>query len=148
MNPQKEHWIGDVRSRVLIVDDDPSTRCLIEALLQQENLETASVASGDQAIQLVKQFKPHLILLDLMMPGMTGYKVVKTLKGDPETRLIPIILVSALEDRASRLQGLQAGAEEFLTKPIDHLDLQIRVSNLLIRPLLSVNHAAYFTRVS
>ncbi len=131
MNPQKEHWIGDVRSRVLIVDDDPSTRCLIVALLQQENLETASVASGDQAIQLVKQFKPHLILLDLMMPGMTGYKVVKTLKGDPETRLIPIILVSALEDRASRLQGLQAGAEEFLTKPIDHLDLQIRVSNLL-----------------
>ncbi len=131
MTTNPEPWATAARSRVLIVDDDPPTRHLIEILLQREDLETTTAEDGAQALALVKQFKPHLILLDLMMPGMTGYEVVKTIKTDPETRLIPIILISALEDRASRLQGLQVGAEEFLTKPIDQLDLQIRVKNLL-----------------
>ncbi len=118
-------------SRVLVVDDDPYARLLCEALLQRDNLETALAETGQQALELVQTFKPHLILLDLMMPGMSGYEVVKKLKLDPQTRSIPVILVSALEDRESRLQGLQAGAEEFITKPIDHLDLKIRVKNLL-----------------
>ena len=121
----------DTRSRVLVVDDDAQTRHLLEVLLQSEGLETVLAENGQQALEVVKTFKPHLILLDLMMPGMTGFEVVKKLKRDPETRSIPVILVSALEDRASRLQGLKAGAEEFLTKPIDHTDLQIRVRNLL-----------------
>ncbi|EQD35064.1 Signal transduction response regulator, receiver region domain protein, partial [mine drainage metagenome] len=117
---------GDTRSRVLVVDDDLQTRCLLEILLQGEGLETALAENGQQALEIVKSFKPQLILLDLMMPGMTGFEVVKKLKMDPDTQSIPIILVSSLEDRASRLQGLKAGAEEFLTKPIDHTDLQIR----------------------
>ncbi|QKE40579.1 MAG: response regulator [Ferrovum myxofaciens] len=121
----------DTRSRVLVVDDDLQTRCLLEILLQGEGLETALAENGQQALESVKSFKPQLILLDLMMPGMTGFEVVKKLKMDPDTQSIPIILVSSLEDRASRLQGLKAGAEEFLTKPIDHTDLQIRVRNLL-----------------
>ncbi len=122
---------GDAKSRVLVVDDDAQTRCLLEILLQREGLETALAENGQQALEVVKPFKPHLILLDVMMPGMTGYEVVAKLKMGSDTRSIPIILISALEDRASRLQGLQAGAEEFLTKPIDHMDLRIRVRNLL-----------------
>ncbi len=122
---------GDARSRVLVVDDDAQTRYLLEALLQREGLETALAENGQQALEVVKTFKPHLILLDLMMPDMTGFEVVTKLKMGSDTQSIPIILVSALEDRTSRLQGLQAGAEEFLTKPIDHMDLQIRVRNLL-----------------
>lgn len=122
---------SDDKSRVLVVDDDVHTRTLFEILLQSDGLETALAEGGEQALELVRTFKPHLILMDVMMPGVTGYDVVKKLKLDPETRSIPVILVSALEDRESRLLGLQAGAEEFITKPIDHLDLQIRVKNLL-----------------
>ena len=122
---------GNARSRVLIVDDDMQTRRLLDVLLQSEGLETALAENGQQALEVVKTFKPHLILLDLIMPGMTGFEVVSKLKENSDTRSIPIILVSALEDRTSRLQGLKAGAEEFLTKPIDHMDLQIRVRNLL-----------------
>lgn len=119
------------KSRVLVVDDDRQTRCLLESLLQIEGLDTALAENGRQALEVVKAFKPHLILLDLMMPDMTGYEVVAKLKMDPDTRTIPVVLVTALEDRASRLQGLHAGAEEYLTKPIDQVDLQIRVRNLL-----------------
>lgn len=122
---------GDARRRVLVVDDDAPTRCLLEILLQREGLETALAVNGQEALEIVKTFKPHLILLDLMMPGLTGFEVVTKLKMGSDTRSIPIILISALEDRTSRLQGLHAGAEEFLTKPIDQMDLRIRVRNLL-----------------
>ncbi len=131
MIPFSDAMDSNAKSRVLIVDDDPQTRCLLENLLQCEGLETALAENGMQALDIVKTFKPHLILLDLMMPGMTGYEVVAKLKMDSDTRSIPVILVTALEDRASRLQGLHAGAEEFLTKPIDQVDLQIRIRNLL-----------------
>ena len=126
-----ETWPEGFRSRVLVVDDDPATRSLLEALLQQDGLETALAQSGEQALEFVREFRPHLILLDLMMPGMTGFEVVQRLKMAAETRTIPIILVTALEDRTSRLQALQAGAEEYLTKPIDQTDLRMRVRNLL-----------------
>lgn len=131
MIPFSDAVDSNAKSRVLVVDDDPQTRCLLENLLQCEGLETAPAENGKQALDIVKTFRPHLILLDLMMPGMTGYEVVAKLKMDSDTRSIPVILVTALEDRASRLQGLHAGAEEFLTKPIDQVDLQIRIRNLL-----------------
>ena len=133
MRPLSEtsQFAHGTKSRVLVVDDDAPTRYLLEILLRNEGLETALVENGQQALEVVSTFKPHLILLDLMMPGMTGFEVAAKLKMNPDTHSIPIIMVSALEDRASRLQGLQAGAEEFLTKPIDQLDLQIRVRNLL-----------------
>ncbi len=126
-----EAWPEAFRSRVLVVDDDPATRSLLEALLQQDGLETALAESGEQALEAVREFRPHLVLLDLMMPGMTGFEVVRRLKMAADTRTIPIILVTALEDRTSRLQALQEGAEEYLTKPIDQTDLRMRVRNLL-----------------
>ena len=99
------------KSRILIVDDDAQARCLLEAMLQNEGFETALAENGRRALEVVKTFQPHLILLDLMMPGMTGFEVAAKLKMNSDTKSIPVIVVSALEDRASRLRGLQAGAE-------------------------------------
>lgn len=119
------------KNRVLVVDDDAQARCLLEAILQQEGFETALAENGRHALEIVTTFRPDLILLDLMMPGMTGFEVAERLKMNSDTRSIPIIVVSALEDRESRLNGLKAGAEEFLTKPIDQMELQVRMHNLL-----------------
>ncbi len=119
------------QARILIVDDEDRSRRLLEALLQQQNFHTRAVSSGSEALESAPDYQPDLILLDLMMPGMSGFEVTKRLKSDPVTRNIPIIIVSALEDRSSRIRALEAGAEEYLTKPIDRMDLKIRVRNLL-----------------
>lgn len=119
------------KSRILVVDDDMHARHLMESILQEEGFDTALAENGRQALEVVMTFRPDLILLDLMMPGMTGFEVAAKLKMNLDTRSIPIIVVSAMEDKVSRLRGLQAGAEEFLTKPIDHKELQLRVHNLL-----------------
>jgi len=117
--------------RILIVDDTEAARRLLETLLQGEGFETLSAENGERALQLAESELPDLILLDLMMPGMDGFTVAQRLKSNPETKPIPIIVVSALEDRESRMRGLEAGAEEYLTTPIDRMDLRIRVRNLL-----------------
>ncbi len=80
---------------------------------------------------MVAQQPPDLILLDVMMPGMDGYQVAATIKGDPATKNIPVIMVTALDDRNARMRGLSAGAEDFLTKPVDRAELCVRVRNLL-----------------
>jgi PAS domain S-box-containing protein len=117
--------------RVLIVDNERSDRMLLELMLAPEGLRLVSAASGEEALAMVAQRPPDLILLDVMMPGLDGYHVAARLKGDPATRDIPIILVTELDDREARLLGLTAGAEEFLSKPIDRAELRIRVRNLL-----------------
>ena len=120
----------DKQRKILIVDDDERARRLLDSLLH-ENFKIYQAENGMQAIRLAAEILPDLILLDLMMPGMTGFEVTEKLKANPDTKLIPIIVISALEDRESRLRGLNAGAEEYLTKPIDRMDLKIRVRNLL-----------------
>lgn len=121
----------DRKAKILIVDDTDSVRRLLETLLQADGFSTLSAENGERALQLAESELPDLILLDLMMPGMDGFAVAKKLKSTPDTMAIPIIIVSALEDRESRMRGLEAGAEEYLTKPIDRMDLRIRVRNLL-----------------
>lgn len=116
---------------VLIVDDEPLNRCLLEALLHPEGYRTVTAASGEEALAEVARDAPDLILLDAVMPGIDGYEVAKVLKGDPATSAIPVIMVSALADDSARLAGLQAGAEEFITKPVDRVELGLRVRNLL-----------------
>ena len=90
-----------------------------------------SAGSGEQALSLVAQRPPDLILLDVMMPGLNGYEVARKLKANTLTSAIPIIMVTALIDRAVRLAGLDAGAEDFLEKPVDRAELWLRVRNLL-----------------
>ncbi len=116
---------------LLIVDDEAQNRRLLETLLRPEGYGTLSAASGEEALASIAQQPPDLILLDIMMPGMDGYQVASQLKADPATAHIPIIMVTAQIDRSARLAGLNAGAEEFLTKPVDRAELWIRVRNLL-----------------
>ena len=116
---------------ILIVDDEIQNRKLLEVLLRHEGYLTLSAANGEEALALIAQRAPDLILLDIMMPGMDGYQVASILKANPATSNIPIIMVTAEIDRSARLTGLNAGAEEFLTKPVDGAELQLRVRNLL-----------------
>lgn len=116
---------------ILIVDDESQNRRLLELLLRSEGYLTVSVASGTEALALIESSPPDLILLDVMMPDMDGYQVAKRLKSKPSTSNIPIIMVTAQIDRDARLMGLEAGAEEFLTKPVDRAELSLRVRNLL-----------------
>jgi DNA-binding response OmpR family regulator len=116
---------------ILIVDDEPQDRKLLEALLKPEGYSTTMASTGEAALTAVHRQVPDLILLDVMMPGMDGYQVARALKGHPATSNIPIIMVTAQTDRSALFQGLDAGAEEFLTKPVNRAELWLRVRNLL-----------------
>jgi PAS domain S-box-containing protein len=116
---------------ILIVDDESQNCRLLEALLVPEGYDTRSAASGEEALASIATDPPDLILLDVMMPGLDGRQVAKALKSDPATANIPIIMVTAQADREERLAGLEAGAEDFLTKPVDRAELWLRVRNLL-----------------
>ncbi len=116
---------------ILIVDDEPFNRKLLETMLQPEGYATVSVASGEEALACIAARPVDLILLDVMMPGMDGYEVARTLKASSATSNIPIILVTAQSDQSARLAGLDSGAEDFLTKPVGRVELWLRVRNLL-----------------
>src|SRR4029077_3438448 len=112
---------------ILIVDDEIQNRKLLEVLLVPEGYLTASAANGEEALASVAEHAPDLILLDILMPGMDGYQVARTLKANPVSSNIPIIMLTVQIDRDARLAGLNAGAEEFLTKPVDRDELSLRV---------------------
>lgn len=116
---------------ILIVDDDVHVRDLLEVLLQNQGYETLTAESGEQALAMVDARAPDLILLDIMMPGMDGYEVASVLKAGKGTANIPIIMLSALDEQGARLSGLEAGAEEYLSKPVESAELWLRVRNLL-----------------
>jgi diguanylate cyclase (GGDEF)-like protein len=116
---------------ILIVDDKLPNRKLLETLLRPEGYLTLTAASGEEALASIARQAPDLILLDVMMPGMDGYQVAGRLKANPVTSDIPIIMVTVKGDRSDRLAGLNAGAEDFLTKPVDRAELWLRVRNLL-----------------
>ncbi|MEO7822833.1 MAG: ATP-binding protein [Gemmatimonadaceae bacterium] len=117
--------------RILIVDDQKQNIELLKVMLMPEGFDLRTAASGEEALASVSELPPDLILLDVMMPGMNGYEVTAKLKADPETLHIPILMVTALDDRAGRLLGLSAGADDFLAKPVDRAELSVRVRNLL-----------------
>jgi diguanylate cyclase (GGDEF)-like protein/PAS domain S-box-containing protein len=123
--------IGEAGHSILIVDDEPANRKLLETLLRPEGYVTLTANNGEEALALVKLQLPDLILLDVMMPGMDGYEVARHLKTDVATLHIPIIMVTAQTDPRALLDGLDAGAEEFLTKPVNRAELWLRVRNLL-----------------
>ncbi len=100
-------------------------------MLTPEGFQLQTAASGEEALAIVAREPPDLVLLDIMMPGMDGYQVAGAIKGSLATKSIPIIIVTALDDRNARMLGLSAGAEDFLTKPVDRAELCVRVRNLL-----------------
>ena len=123
--------IPDERRVVLVVDDDPRNRKVMRAMLGSEGWDVVEAASGEEALQAAAKSDFDLCLLDVMMPGIDGYEVAKHLEGDPRTTHVPIIVVSALQDEESRLRALSSGAEDFLSRPVNRLELVTRVRNLL-----------------
>jgi len=117
--------------KILIVDDEEPNRKLLGSLLNVLGYKTECAVNGDEAVRKTKVYRPDLILMDVMMPDMDGYEACDLIKTDPETVNIPVIIVTALSDRDSKLKGLNVGANDFLTKPIDRSELTIRVRNLL-----------------
>jgi two-component system cell cycle sensor histidine kinase/response regulator CckA len=128
---------------ILIVDDERNDRVLLELLLAPLGYSIRTAASGEEALSMVAADLPDLILLDIILPGMSGHDVATQLKATPASMNVPIIMVTALDDRKARMLGLLAGAEEFLTKPVDQAELSIRVRNLLRLKAYGDHHDSY-----
>src|SRR5438552_9737209 len=118
-------------SRILVVDDLDANRQLLTRLLLRDGHLVVTASSGAQALDLVVHEQPDLVLLDVVMPHMCGFDVCRALKGETATRLIPVVLVTALGGTRERIEGLEAGADDFLTKPVNPQELQARVRSLL-----------------
>lgn len=121
---------------ILVVDDIPANVKLLEAKLSAEYYNVISAVNGFDCIKMAKEHKPDLILLDVMMPGMDGFETCKKLKEDYDVLHIPVVMVTALSEKADRLRGLDAGADDFLTKPINDMALFARVKSLVRIKLL------------
>jgi two-component system sensor histidine kinase/response regulator len=117
--------------RVMIVDDEERNVKLLKAMLMTEEYHTLGVFRGEDALGVVPQFRPDLILLDAMMPGLNGFEVCRRLKEDESTRAIPVLMVTALREREHKVRAMEAGADDFLSKPVDKAELLIRVKSLL-----------------
>src|SRR5687767_7830252 len=103
--------------KILVVDDVPKNAKLLADILTVKGYDLSTAASGPEALKRIAEDRPDLVLLDVMMPGMSGYEVCQAIRADPDTRMLPVVLVTAL-DPSERISGLEAGADDFLTKPI------------------------------
>ena len=116
--------------KILVVDDQPKNVKLLADVLTVKGYDVITSDSGAGALERIREEKPDLVLLDVMMPGMTGYEVCQTVRADAAVRVLPIVLVTAL-DPSERIKGLEAGADDFVTKPVNQLELLARVRSLL-----------------
>jgi signal transduction histidine kinase len=114
---------------VLVVDDEEANRVLLHDILELRGHRVSMATDGEEGLARARELKPDVILLDVMMPKLDGFQVCQRLKGDPATAVAPILLVTSLDARQDRLRGIQAGANDFITKPIDAMDLTLRVRN-------------------
>jgi putative two-component system response regulator len=116
---------------ILIVDDQPQNIELLDAFLAPQGYEIVKAASGEEALVKLSSNKIDLILLDVMMPGMNGFEVAQRIRQNDKTRLLPIILVTALKETEDRVKGIEAGCDDFITKPVDKIELLARVKSLV-----------------
>ncbi len=117
--------------RILIVDDELAARTALAVLLRREGYEVCEAQDGPSALAACTSFRPDLVLLDILMPGMSGFEVCRRIKATPETRLTPVVLITGLSATEDRIHGINSGAEDFLSKPIDVNELMARVHSLV-----------------
>jgi putative two-component system response regulator len=119
--------MDDMRITILIVDDEPAGRETLESILEPEGYYLVLAENGFQAIEQAKVIRPDVILLDVMMPGMNGFEVCRRIRNEKELAEVPILFLTALDDRQSLLNGLEAGADDFISKPVDRHELRARL---------------------
>ena len=143
LSPPAETEKKSTPARVLVVDDLPEIRDLLQVYLEDEGYDVLTAKDGQEALTAVAAHPPDLILLDVMMPGTDGYEVCRRLKSDEKTAFIPIVMLTALQELEHRLQGIEVGADEYLTKPFRRMELLTRVRSLLRVKALHDQVAAY-----
>ena len=125
---------------ILIIDDNPSARHVVESMLTNMDLRLLFAVNGPDGLKVAAENQPDLILLDIMMPQMDGYEVCEKLREATQNTDVPIIMITALDDRASRIHGIESGADDFLTKPLNRIEIRTRVESIVrlnrIRKLL------------
>jgi signal transduction histidine kinase len=131
------------KSTILIADDESRGRQTLESLLYGENYNLMFAENGFETIEMAIKYKPDLILLDIMMPGMTGFEVCRIIRTNDELVEIPIILVTALDDKESRILGIEAGADDFISKPINSRELRLRIKTITRLDRYRQIHQAY-----
>jgi CheY-like chemotaxis protein len=131
MNPTKAKKEQEKTPTVLVVDDDPPSLELLQAYLEDVDCETVPARDGPDALEIIAKEPPDLILLDVMMPKMSGFEVCKRIKKDPKTSDIPVIMVTALNEFGDIERGIDSGTDDFLSKPVNKLELLTRVKTML-----------------
>ncbi|MEA1943937.1 MAG: response regulator [Euryarchaeota archaeon] len=125
--------LSDTRTKILVVDDEPDTLIPLTRALEADNYTVVGAVNGAEALEKVRDETPDLVLLDLMLPKLNGYEVCMKLKEDPATRQIPIIMLSAKGEIKDKVLGIEIGADDYVTKPFDLLELKTRIRALLRR---------------
>jgi len=123
--------IRHVPETIVVVDDTDVTAEILRRYLVADGYHVEVAADGPSGLETIRRVSPDLVLLDVMMPGMDGFEVCRQIRSDPATRLTPVVLVTTLDSRDDRIAGVEAGADDFLTKPIDVELLRARVKALL-----------------
>lgn len=147
MSKVAPHRTIEPTGRILVVDDQQANRVLLRDLLEVRGHEVMEAANGTEALARVQETPPDVVLLDVNMPGMDGFEVCRRLKAEPKTAAIPVLLVTAMAHREQRLEGIAAGANDYLTKPIDKADLVLRVTNAIRMRRLHADLEAQYARL-
>jgi DNA-binding response OmpR family regulator len=137
-------------ARILVADDNPQGAELLEVYLASTGADVRIAADGEETLRIVREWSPDLLLLDVMMPRLSGFEVCKQLRADPVTRNVPVIMVTALDQASDVERAVEAGTNDFLTKPIDQTELRLRVRAMLNARRISEEPAAtlaYFEEV-